>query len=295
MVIPKPFQSLGALRNLNVAAVALSLAAVTAAIFGLFAGVGQFGLSTFVTGMPTLLVGALWAAALRWRRTIGRSPVRWGWLLSVPLAMTNAGLALGILLGWREGLSSAVMGFALGCTFGAIAWVPAMLATLLAFGVPIAWSQSLARKGLAGEERGEWLVGLTCVVLSVVGLLVAVVGSRVQPTPSFELADVYPSLALLEPVGRWLLYAMAGLGAAAGGASTVLARRREAERRRFVAQAEEGQVPGYRVDASPEGKVLVRVTTHGEGYRVSDFCEEVFALDDEGQATKALALEPPRR
>lgn len=293
MAVPKPFQSLGALRNLNVAAVGLALATVTAGIFGLIvADSGQFGLSTFVTGMPTLVIGAVWASLLRWRKTIGRSNFRWGWLLSVPLAMLNGGLAAGILLGWNEGLAGFAMGFALGCTFGAFAWIPAMLATLVAFGVPIAWSQSLARKGLAGEERGEWIVGLSCVALSLFGLVVALAGGQASAASGHTLTHWE---GILEPVGRWLLIALSGLGAAAGGAATVLARRREAARRRFVAEAEEGQVLGYRVDASPEGKVLVRVTSHGEGYRVSDFREEVFALDDEGQATRALALESPRR
>ena len=55
---------------------------------------------------------------------------------------------------------------------------------------------------------------------------------------------------------------------------------------------------GFRVEEVPEGKVLVRVSTLGQGgaYRVADFEEEVFALDQEGAATKektAMAL--PRR
>ncbi|HQY62164.1 MAG: hypothetical protein IPF92_11680 [Myxococcales bacterium] len=294
MAVPKPFQSLRALRNLNVAAVGLALATVTAGIFGLIvADSGQFGLSTFVTGLPTLLIGSLWAAVLRWRKTVGRSSFRWGWLSSVPLAMTNAGLAAAILLGWSQGeIGGAAVGFALGCTFGAIAWLPAMMATLVAFGLPIAWSQALARKGLAGEERGEWIVGLACVALSLFGLVLALSGGHVSAGADHVLPHWE---GILEPWGRRLLLAMAGLGTATGLASTLLARRREAARRRFVAEAEEGQVPGYRVDASPEGKVLVRVTSHGEGYRVSDFREEVFALDEEGQATRALALAPPRR
>ncbi len=134
---PKPFQSLGALRTLNIAAVGLALAAVTAGIFGLagliVGGSGRFGMATFVTGLPTLLIGVTWASLLRWRKTIGRSTVRWAWLLSVPLAMTNAGLAAGILyaryghhLGWEQGLDGFALGFVLGCTFGAFAWLPVL-------------------------------------------------------------------------------------------------------------------------------------------------------------------------
>ncbi len=292
-MVPRPFQSLRLLRNLNIVAVGLALATVTSAIFGLIvSSSGQFGLAAFVTGLPTLLIGGVWAAVLRWRKTIGSSPVRWGWLASVPLAMTNAGLAASVLMA-AEGdsvrLSAAVLGFVLGCSVGAIVWVPAMLTTLVAFGVPIAWSQALARKGLAGEERGEWVVGLTCAALAVVGMLLALGAPHPVPYP-------LPALqAALEPVGRWLLYALGGLGALTGATTTFLARSRERQRRAFVAEAEAGKVTGYRVDATPEGKVLVRVTTHGEGYRVTDFREEVFALDDEGQAKQALFVDGPRQ
>ena len=40
------------------------------------------------------------------------------------------------------------------------------------------------------------------------------------------------------------------------------------------------------VDASPEGKVLVRIVAQGQGYRVADFAEEVAALDRDGAVTR---------
>ncbi len=297
-MIPRPFQSLGTLRNLNIAAVALSLATITSGVLGLIvADQGRFGLSTFVNGLPTLIVGAVWAALLRWRKTIGSTSFRWAWLLSVPLAMINAGVAAGILLvGQERGselLSVLVMGFVLGCTLGAAIWVPALVATLIAFGIPIAWSQSLARKGLAGEERGEWIVGICCAVLSAFGLVLALAvpapleGNWRSWEPSWHRT--------LEYVGRGLLYGLGSLGVLLGGASTLLARSREAQRRRFVAEAEAGRMSGFRVDESPEGKVLVRVSSQGGGYRVADFREEVFLLDEEGQAQKALVIDGPRK
>ena len=53
---------------------------------------------------------------------------------------------------------------------------------------------------------------------------------------------------------------------------------------------------GFRVDATPEGKALVRVSSFGQGYRVADFSEEVFLLDESGEATESrLAATLPER
>jgi hypothetical protein len=57
---------------------------------------------------------------------------------------------------------------------------------------------------------------------------------------------------------------------------------RDLQRRRFVREVEAGRVTGFRIDAAPEGKVLVRIANHGEGYRVADFVEEVAALGRDG-------------
>jgi hypothetical protein len=68
----------------------------------------------------------------------------------------------------------------------------------------------------------------------------------------------------------------------------LLATARTWRRRAFVADAEVGQVPGYRVDTVPEGKVLVQVETSGEGYRGSEHVEVLVELDHDGQAKRAL-------
>ena len=65
-------------------------------------------------------------------------------------------------------------------------------------------------------------------------------------------------------------------------------------RRAFVSDVEAGRVEGYRVKDVPEGRVLVRVVHQGEGYRVANFTEEIYLLDEEGRATEARALELPR-
>ena len=54
-------------------------------------------------------------------------------------------------------------------------------------------------------------------------------------------------------------------------------------------EVEKGAVAGYRVDAAPEGKVLVRVKSMGEGYRVANFEEEIYTLDEAGEARRAMS------
>ncbi len=167
-VIPSAFGTPRALRNLDIAVVGLSLAALTAAGFGLL------GLPGLVAGPPTLFVGLLWAWILRLPGTVWKSGPRWGWLVSVPLAAFDGALAGAAKMG-SEGhgtlFENVLVGVLAGATFGVIFWGPALVLTLVFFGAPIAWAQRLAKKGLAGEERGEWILGGVCVLLSVVALV----------------------------------------------------------------------------------------------------------------------------
>jgi hypothetical protein len=249
---------------LNVAAVGLALAAVVAAVFG----AGGDPKAPAATGLPTLVVGTLWALLLRWPRTIKNTSFRVGWVTSVPLAALNGGVACALVM--ADGNSfPALAAFIAGATFGAMVWLPALLLTLLCFGLPIASAQRLAARGLAGEERGERIVGLACTAMSALALA----GATFEPT--------WPHRPFLP-----LIYGLALLGLLTGGAAFFLAHAREVRRRRFVARAEAGEVQGYRVDPTEEGKVLVRIVSQGEGYRVADFEEEVFDLGAEGEATR---------
>lgn len=269
-MIPTSFQTPRALAGLNIAAVGLSLASVVTPVLGMIIPGGFQGV---LAGVPTLLCGVLWAWLLRRPETVARSSVRWGWLASVPLAMLNAGLSAGILMmDHSPSPTRFFWGLIVGATFGAIIWIPSLLLTLLCFGVPIAQAQRLAKKGLAGAERGEWIVGLACVVMSAVGLLLSFTLPRIGETANAAAC------------------VLAALGLLTGGSSTALAWLREVRRRAFVADAEAGNLKGYRVDTTDEGKVLVRIAPQGKGYRVADFEEEVFELDAEGEAVRPRSL-----
>jgi hypothetical protein len=251
---------------LNVGAVGLALAAAVAGAYG--ATFDEFDVA-MVVGLPTLLVGTLWAWILRLPRTVGRHGLRLGWAASVPLAALNSGVVGGLLL--ARSSSGFLTGAFLGVTLGALFWIPALMATLLCFGLPIAWAQRLAQNGLSGEERGEWIVGFACVVTSLLGMLVTF---GVHPLTWESSAGVLAT--------RTLALGGALMGASAAG----LALARETRRRRFVADAEAGRIAGYRVDPMDEGKVLMRVVSRGKGYREADFEEEVFEFDAEGEATR---------
>jgi hypothetical protein len=282
--LPRTFRSLSLLRTLNCLAVGLSLAAVSAAVFSRILapseGAGAMGV---VVGVPTLVLGTLWAVLLRMRATVGTTRLRWGWVASAPLAAANAGLASGLMMAFEGGpdvFANLLIGVMLGITFGALFWVPSLVATLALFGAPIHWAQRLAAKGLAGEERGEVMIGAASAVLATLGLLV------------IHYTQFHGEFALKRVLGPSLVSGMGLLGAVTGGVATALAVARERTRRHFVAEVEAGKVAGYRVDASAEGKVLVRVAAPGS-YRVADVEEDLFALDEVGAARAALV--PERR
>jgi hypothetical protein len=274
------------LRLLNVAGVGMTLAAATSLVFGYLLHDPYFGPSTLVTGLPTLVIGTCWAALLRWRKEVklGRWKPRLGWLLSVPLAALNGALAGGILIASdppspNEWFFKFLGGAFMGSTFGIIVWLPALMATLLLFGLPIARAQKAALQGFSGEERGERTLGLTNVVIS------ALVLAGVALAPAGEASGPYSIPGLI------VLCALILGGLLTGSLTGLFAHRREQARHRFVEAVEQGKVPGFRVEPAGTGKMLLRVSSEGEGYRAAEFDEELFALDEEGNVQQAI---PPR-
>lgn len=293
--LPKTFRSLATLRILNVLAVGASLAAATGAVFGWVFGrpfatdptlsdPSFEGRVASLTALSTFLFGIVWAIVLRSRSTLGRSKLRRGWVLSIPLAIANAATACGLLFvsehQSRHVLRDLVSGAVVGATFGVICWLPGLVMTLLAFGVPISWSQQLATKGLAGEERGELVVG------AVSAAIACAAAALLLPARDVPLDAVGSATA----IGQVTVMLFAVLGASAGSLAAVSSVRRERVRRTFVRRVEAGDVPGYRVDETAEGKVLVRVTSMGAGYRVANFEEPLFGLDETGEARRSLEL-----
>jgi hypothetical protein len=258
-MIPKAFQSRKSLRNLNIFAVGLSLAALTATLLGRIGSASDPLIQVVGTALPTLLLGALWASLLRISKTVGGTQLRIGWVLSIPLAALNAACAAALTTA-SEGIEKSLAMFLAGGTLGFVLWGPALLLTLLFFGLPIHWGQKMAKQGLAGEERGEFLVGFAAMLGGAMALTLILAWGT-------EYGSAMHSIIWRASADRADLW-MRSLCAAAitvGGLSAMIALSREQARRTFVAKVEAGAVPGYRVDATEEGKVLLRVSSQGEG------------------------------
>lgn len=281
-VLPDAFGSQKTLARLNVAAVAFALAACTGATFG-----AVFQFPGGLVALPTFFCGLLWAAVLRIPHTLGRSGLRWGWLASLPLAALNGGLACGVLFVAEPNAepASGLVGIVLGATVGVLFWGPALTVTLLCFGVPIAWAQRLAARGLAGTERGERIVGAVCAVLGALACVVAHEGMGVT-AHGIDHSDTQLSS------GAGVTQLAGATAFVLGTIAVALATLRERRRATFVAQVEAGAVPRFRIDHAVEGKILVRIESQGRGaYRVADYEREVCLLDDEGAATRTLSSE----
>jgi hypothetical protein len=270
-MLPKAFRRLETLCHVNNVAVGAALAACTGTVFSSMAGGREIDA---VTALPTLVFATLWTALLRNEKMLGNTNIRLGWVLSIPLAAANAAVAAAIMVGMINQIDPGdmVLGALMGLTIGAIYWLPALLLTLLCFGVPIAWSQRLAKAGLAGAERGERVVGAVSLLFSLGALAAHVLGAV--------------------PKGTGAALALANLGVVLGAVTTGMAHARELRRRSFVADVEAGKLPQYRVDPTPEGKVLVRVA-HQQDYRVANIDEELVLLDAEGAATELKQMARP--
>lgn len=252
---------------LNVFAVGFSLAACTAATLGM-------SFPAIAVGMPTLVLGLVWSYWMR-RHWASRSWLPW--LAAAPLAALNAGLAFATVVvvgrGGTAEITDVVLALVYGTTIGAILWLPALAATLVAFGLPMLHAQVLARRGLAAGERGEAFVGQACAVLSAAALALAV--------HVFGAKDAW---------GRGFTAAVALVGAGLGVTSWLAAWTREWQRRRFVASVERGEQPSFRVEKRAEGATLVRVAPvtadPAAAYRAADVREEICRLDLAGRATE---------
>lgn len=283
--LPRAFQSLGALRLLNIGAVGLSLSCAVSGLLGSSMATTWVSYASLgALGVPTLLCGLAWAALLRVKRPIGKTSIRWSFLGSIPLASLNGGIAYVLLhrvfaspYAPPLDASDVYRLFRTGATEGGVLF-PALLLTLVFFGLPIWRSHRLARNGLAGEEQGERNVGIASMFVAALGLVTA---------SQIGFAST-PLSVVLERVGCIFELAM-GVGGLALGFSAVLFSILRARRRRaFVDAAANGDVQGFRVSETPEGRVLVRITSMGQGYRVADFEEPLATVDDAWESTARL-------
>lgn len=203
----------------------------------------------------TLFFGLLWARVVRARR--GGRPV--GWLVAVPLAAMNAGAAFCIVHGVSVG------SFVGAAVFGVVIWGPALVVTLLIFGVPRYRAQRAADHGLGSEDRGERIVGAVAAAIAALTLVaLPFAASLASRTPADWDGEGAPETPAPLAVGGLAAIAVGGLGA--GLAALVYATRRERARRRFVSDVERGAKVGYRIDSQRARRgELPRGTVEVEG------------------------------
>lgn len=163
------------------------------------------------------------------------------------------------------------IGFGLGASVGVFVWGPALVVTLVLFGLPLYYAQRAADRGLRSEDRGERVVAIASAVISALAL----VGALVMKTSSLALV-------------AYVATSLGGLGA--GLAAAVYATLRERRRRAFVAKVGTGEAEGYRIDTRPDGPaLLVRVAAEQGGYyRAPRLAEPVVELDEQGEAKRSL-------
>jgi hypothetical protein len=252
----------------NVVGMGAAIGAMAAAVLH-----ATFHLPRGIVAVPSLLVGCVWAALLR--RGPGWRPGAFGWWVAVALAAFDAAIALAAFdVVARAGTpvpvwSLVAAGFFEGATFGAIIWIPALIAVLLCFGPPIARARRLAREGLTGCERGEWPIGLVSATLG--ALAIAVTAAASPPGETWMVEE--------SPHEGWVVAALGAAALVCGAAAAATSLARLALRRRFVARILRGEEPGLAIVPAERGADLVRVDD-GAGYRAG--ASRVVAHLDDG-------------
>ncbi len=191
--------------------------------------------------------------------------------------------------GFRPSFGDGAWWFLEGATFGVIVWGPALVVTLVLFGLPLYDAQLAADQGLASEDRGERLVGAVAGAVAALALVaLPFAANAVASRPPIDRGEGSVEFPAPLPVGWLATIAACGLGA--GLAAVVYATRRERARRRFVVGVERGAESGYQIDSQPDGAaLLVRVSgTEGGCYRAARFKEPVVELGRQGDAKRTL-------
>ncbi len=268
--LPQSFRAPVWLQRLNILAVAASLAACTGVALhplghgfpmgGSFEDEGSGSMSGFMdagaaSALSTFVFALLWARMLRVRAS-------WvGWAACVPIAALNAGVALFLC-------SPSMGSLVLGATVGAFIWVPALILTLLFFGLPLHFARAAADRGMSSEDRGECVVGVVAAVLAAIAF-------------AFDLQDTGGEAIV---VG-----AFAGVAMATGLSSAFVSLWRERQRGQFLAQVRSGHDTEFRIEETAQSAVVVRVAQVGHAYRSSEIAEPVLELDAAGDPKSRLS------
>jgi hypothetical protein len=277
------------LRQLNVAAAGLVLAAVVSVVFGrLMGGAENFFSMALVAGGLSLLPGLGWGRWARKREKAWKKPLTWAiggvfsaaqsWILMGFLILLDGDFGHGLdYLTDRWLTTKFRYELFLGFVGASAVAFPMSLLFLLFYMV-----DQRSGRGLASEERGDTLFGLTAALLSVAALWIALRCSLGRTADSFlgpEGVLGFRSSGL-NLAGKAWVGLVPLLGLATGVTAAAWSAWRAGQRWRFVAGVKSGKLSGYRVEVTARGRVLVRVASHDPGYRGAEVDEEIVDLDD---------------
>jgi hypothetical protein len=145
---------------------------------------------------------------------------------------------------------------------------------LLVFGLPTWIARKRAAIGLVGEEKGE---GLIAAIQTGYALLS---GGLLYASVQLIQRSLWRSWLFEEKWERPFALCIGALAIACSGVALALSILRNRGRGAFMARIERGEHQQFRIDATAKGKVLIRVTAMGEGYRVADLTEELMTLEN---------------
>lgn len=266
--LPQSFRAPRWLQRLNILAVAAALAACTGVILAPMNGAPDLGDFDEPAATSVLFLGAGAASALStfvfalvWARLLRIRDSWIGWALCIPLAALTAATACTLC-------SPSVGNFVLGATLGAFIWVPALVMTLVFFGLPIYLARAAAEKGMSSEDRGEAVVGAISAILATGALWFATQTSGLNGVVCGSLA---------------------AMGAVAGGSALTASLLRDRERRLFLAEVRAGRSAQFRILEVGAYPMVVRVSEQGHAYRGSTVTEPVVLLDESGDVRSRLS------
>jgi len=236
-----------------------------------------------VAGVPTLVTAGCWVGLVRLDPRFGEDCGRRArWLLALPLALVNGALGGGLFCWLTGGFghlpSTFLGGAALGATFGIVYWGPALLATLLVLGAPLRFAERRARRGLSGEDLGGKMVGAAAATQSLIALVWQLVAQK-SSGHRMSWGEAQEIRRWLRPLDADVGASIALLGIVAGAIVLIFSAVRSAKRKALQTRVELGLEPGFRVNLTQRGTVLVKLRAPREPFRTTNLPEEVFPLE----------------
>ncbi|MFI5298882.1 MAG: hypothetical protein ACHREM_12360 [Polyangiales bacterium] len=235
-------------------------------------------------GTSVTIVGTLWARWMLRPKRDGWRNRNLDWLSAIPAAMTSAVFAV-VLAFWPSNLRHGVSNAVFASTFGAFVYLPAMVAALAIFGLPIERARAAETQGIDAAERAHGVLGLVSSALAILAWLFRDNVSRSGSVLSlaFGVSDGVRGPPPSDTVG---FFAMLGLASSLVVIAVVLSR--AWDRVDFLRKLEAGPANGFRVETRSGSTVVLEAAHEAADYRAADDEQAVMELDGDGRFVRRL-------